>query len=608
MQVPQTPRPDAVRFVDFDLDLQSGEIWKNGSRVLLAEQLFRILALLVRRHGELVTRDDLRHELWAADTFVDFEHSLNEAVNKVRVALGDSASKPRFVETVPRHGYRFIASVERAGDVPAPTPSPPPPRARKGLAAAAAIVLVAGAGLLFLRSASRDMNIRSLAVLPLENLSGDPSQEYFSDGMTDELTSKLATIDELRVISRTSARRYKTTDKSLRDIGRELGVDALVEGSVRLAGGRVRITVQLVEAATDESLWSETYDGADDDILGIQDRVARSIARELRMELEARTRDIPPEAFHAYLRGRHHWNQRTEKDFLKAIEYFTEATSLAPAYAEAYAGLADTYSLLSVYNLQRPERAMPTARKAALEALRIDPGLAEAHASLANIDFLYDWNWPESEREFEKAIELNPAYATTYQWYGVFLIAMNRPDDALRTMGQALELDPVSLSLNENLGWALYVARRYPEAIEQFEKTLELDPNFGRALRYLGLTQLYLGRHAEALGTLERARGALSGEPEVEADLALAHALAGEKEEAQKMLEELMKESDERYVSPFLIASFHAGLGNFDDALDWLEKACNERAANVVFLGVEPAFDPLRAHPRFQTLLARVGL
>ena len=597
----------AFRFGAFELDVAEKELRKHGIRVKLQGQPFLVLHRLLENPNRLVSRDELRRELWPEDTFVDFEHSLNEAVNKVRVALGDSASKPRFVETVPRHGYRFIAPVEMAGGIP-PASAPMPARKRRFAIAAAALVLAASAGFVVLRSTGREMDIRSLAVLPLENLSGDPSQEYFSDGMTDELTSKLATIDGLRVISRTSARRYKTTDKTVREIGTELGVDALVEGSVRLADGKVRIAVKLVEVATDESLWTETYDGAAADILGIQDRVARSIARALQMELEARTRDIPPAAFHAYLKGRHHWNQRTEKDFLKAIEYFNEATTLAPAYAEAYAGLADTYSLLSVYNLQRPERAMPTAKKAALEALRVDPGLAEAHASLGHILFLYDWNWAEAERELEKAIELNPSYASTYQWHGVFLIAMNRPDEALRTMRQGLELDPVSLSLNESLGWALYVARRYPEAIEQFQKALELDPGFGQALRYMGLTQLYLGKHAEALETLERARNALTGEPDVEWDLALAHALAGEKEEAGKMLEKLMKESGERYISPFLIASFHTGLGNFEEALDWLEKAGAERAANVVFLGVDPSFDPLRAHPRFQALLARIGL
>jgi TolB-like protein/DNA-binding winged helix-turn-helix (wHTH) protein/Tfp pilus assembly protein PilF len=593
------------RFSAFELDVAEKELRKHGIRVKLQGQPFLVLHRLLENPNRLVGRDELKRELWPDDTFVDFEHSLNEAVNKLRLALGDSASKPRFVETVPRHGYRFIAPVEMEGGTSA---APMPSRKGRFVTAAAALVLAAVAGFLVLRSASRDMDIRSLAVLPLENLSGDPSQEYFSDGMTDELTAQLATIDELRVISRTSARRYKTSDKSVRQIGAELGVDAVVEGSVRLAAGKVRITVQLVEAATDESLWTETYDGAAADILGIQDRVAGSIARALRMELEARTKDIPPAAFHAYLKGRHHWNQRTEKDFLKAIEYFNEATGLAPSYAEAYAGLADTYSLLSVYNLQRPDRAMPTAKKAALEALRVDPGLAEAHASLGQILFLYDWNWAEAEREFEKAIALNPAYAGTYQWYGVYLMAMNRPDEALRTIRQALELDPVSLSLNENLGWALYVARRYPEAIEQFRKTLELDPEFGPALRYLGLTELYLGRYAEALETLERARTALSGTPEVQSDLALAHALGGEKDEAERMLDALTKESGGRYISPFLIASFHTGLGNFEQALDWLEKAFDERAANVVFIGVDPSFDPLRAHPRFQALLARIGL
>jgi TolB-like protein/DNA-binding winged helix-turn-helix (wHTH) protein/Flp pilus assembly protein TadD len=593
----------AFRFGAFELDVAEKELRKHGIRVKLQGQPFLVLNRLLENPNRLVSREELHRELWTEDTFVDFEHSLNEAVNKVRGALGDSASKPRFVETVPRHGYRFIAPVERAGDTATAVPSPRPP-ARKGLAAAAALVLAAGAGFLVFRSTTREMDIRSLAVLPLENLSGDPSQEYFSDGMTDELTSQLATIDELRVISRTSARRYKTTDQSVREIGAELGVDALVEGSVRLADGRVRITVQLVEAATDESLWTETYDGDDADILDIQNRVARSIARELRAELDARTRDIAPEAFHAYLRGRHHWNQRTEKDFLKAIEYFTEATSLAPAYPEAYAGLADTYSLLSVYNLQRPERAMPTAKKAVLEALRIDPGLGEAHASLGHILFLYDWNWTEAEREFDEAIELNPAYASTYQWYGVFLMARNRPDEALRTRTGRSSSIP-SRSASTRPGWRL---RR--ETLPRSHRTVSEDAR-ARPVSAGPSVRVSPSSISEKRGgprDLERARNALSGEPEVQTDLALAHALAGEKEEAEKMLASLMKESDERYVSPFLIASFHTGLGNFEEALDWLEKACDERTANVVFLGVDPAFDPLRAHPRFQALLARIGL
>jgi TolB-like protein/Tfp pilus assembly protein PilF len=456
--------------------------------------------------------------------------------------------------------------------------------------------------------------IRSLAVLPFDNLSGDPAHEYLSDGLTDELTAQLTRIPELRVLSRTSARRYKGSNDPLREIGRKLGVDALVEGSVRLADGNVRVTVELVEARSDRSLWTETYEGSSDRVREIQNEVARSILREVRdrfsVKDEARLagREVSPRAYHAYLKGRHHWNQRTEKDFVKAIEYFTEATNVDPSYAEAYAGLADTYQSLSVYNLQRPATAMPRATAAVMEALKIDPDLAAAHASYGAILFLYDWKWAEAEREFLDAIELDPGYAATYQWYGVFLAAMNRPDEAIDRIRQAVSRDPLSLSMNENLGWAYYVARRYPEAIGQFEATLELDPEFGQALRYLGLTLLQLGRHEEALASFTRARHAIEGEPENQADLALANALAGRRDEAERLLAELTEASSSRYVSPFLIASFHAGLGNLEPALDWLEKACDGRVANVVFLGVDPAFDSLRAHPRFQALLARIGL
>jgi TolB-like protein/DNA-binding winged helix-turn-helix (wHTH) protein/Tfp pilus assembly protein PilF len=639
-------RSGLFRFGPFELDLGEKELRKFGSRVKLQGQPFLVLCRLLQDPNHLVTREELRLELWPEDTFVDFEHGLNEAVNKLRVALGDSAASPKFVETVPRHGYRFIAEVERVGSERETEAEPEnedgnvrvnanvgeserelsPPGAGKSRRAAAwlglgALSLAALTALLEFfvlryRAASDDrpLSIRSLAVLPFENLSRDPEQEYFSDGMTDELTGQLAKIDALRVISRTSARRYKNADKSLREIGTELGVDALVEGSARLSEGKVRISVRLLEAASDRTLWTESYEGTTGDVLDIQYRVARAIAREVRAELSAREqarmtpRNVAPQAYEAFLKGRHHWNQRTEKDFLRAIEYFTEATSLSPRYAEAFAGLADTYTLLSIYNLKPPKGAMESAKAAALEALSIDPDLAEAHASYGCILFLYDWNWAESERELRKAIELNPGYANTYQCYGVFLAAMNRPDDALATMGHSIELDPMSLSINETLGWAYYVARRYPEAIAQFQKTLALDPDFGQALRYLGLTYLYLGRHEDALETLERARSALADEPDVKADLALAHALAGDKAEAEALLSELTEASRERYVSPFLIASFHVGLGNFEEALDWLDKAYEERVGNLVFIGVDPAFDPLRAHPRFQSLLARVGL
>ncbi len=329
--------------------------------------------------------------------------------------------------------------------------------------------------------------------------------------MTDELTAQLATIDGLRVIPRGPPRgaTRPPTSPPARLVPSSVPTPSS-KGPSGSPTAKCGSPCSAAKATSDESLWTETYDGAAADIFGIQDRVARSIARELRMELDARTRDIPLDAFHAYLKGRHHWNQRTEKDFLEGHRVLPRATSLAPDYAEAYAGLADTYGLLSVYNLQRPARAMRMAKEAALEALRLDPDLAEAHASLGHILFLFDWSWAEAERELEKALELNPAYASTYQWHGVFLMAMNRPEEGLETLRQGLEYDPVSLSLNENLGWALYVARRYSEAIAQFEKTLELDRDFGPALRYLGLTKLYLGRYPEALEKVSSARGARS--------------------------------------------------------------------------------------------------
>jgi TolB-like protein/DNA-binding winged helix-turn-helix (wHTH) protein/Tfp pilus assembly protein PilF len=631
----KSERRGLFRFGVFELDVAEKELRKFGTRIKLQGQPFLVLCRLLEYPNHLVTRKELRQELWPDDTYVDFEHSLNEAVNKLRVALGDSAASPQFVETVPRHGYRFIAPVERVvnetetetetetatATATERSESAPPAaalsksrRATAGISLAALLVALGGFLVVRTRAPAGVRSIRSLAVLPFDNLSRDSEQEYFSDGMTDELTAQLAKIDELRVISRTSARRYKDTEKSLREIGNELGVDALVEGSARLSNGKVRITVRLLDAASDRSLWTDSYEGTTGDVLDIQYQVARSIAREVRAELSAREearmtpRNVTPQAFEAYLKGRHHWNQRTEKDFLRAIEYFTEATSLSPQYAEAFAGLADTYNLLSVYNLQRPKRAMASAKAAALKALSIDPQLAEAHASYGCILFLYDWNWTEAERELQKAIELNPGYANTYQCYGVFLAAMNRPDAAIATLRHAVELDPMSLSMNETLGWAYYVARRYPDAIAQFQKALELDPDFGQALRYLGLTYLYLGRHEDALTTLERARNALVDEPDVKADLALAHALAGETAEAEALLSELTQASRERYVSPFLIASFHLGLRHFDESLDWLAKAYDERVANLVFLGVDPAFDPLRAEARFQSLLARVGL
>ena len=609
------------RFGAFELNVRERQLRKHGSRIKLQRQPFLVLSRLLSCPNQVVSREELRAELWSEDTFVDFDHSLNEAVNKIRVVLGDSAAHPSFIETVPKHGYRFIAPVvgePRGSDEAAVVPADASPSPRRGalFAVAAAIAALALLGLWLGRPTPSSPDVgppRSLAVLPLDNLSGSPEQDYFAEGLTDELIAHLSKIEALRIISRTSARRYRGSTKSLREIGGELGVDALVEGSVRLASGRLRVTVHLVRSSTEESLWGKTFEGDASDVLAIQDQVARSIAREVLLELtdldEARleTRGTTrPEAYQAYLKGRFYWNKRTEKDFLKAIEYFTEALSHEPRYAEAFTGLADTYSLLAVYNFQRPSRAMPLAKENAVQALALRPELAEAHASLGSILFLYDRDWTHAEAELRHALDLNPGYATTHQWLGTFLVSRNRMDEALTSLRRALELDPLSLSANEVYGWALYSARRYPEAIAQFEKTLELDPGFGQALRYLGLTYLYLGRREEALETLERAGKALPAGSEIQADLALANALAGRPDEAQRLLGELLEASETRYVSPYVIASFYTGLGDEEKALDWLERAYDERVSNVIFLGVDPFFDRLREAPRFRDLLEKI--
>jgi TolB-like protein/Tfp pilus assembly protein PilF len=435
------------------------------------------------------------------------------------------------------------------------------------------------------------------------------------EGLTEELTASLARISGLRVIARTSAARYKDSAKPVRQIARDLRVDALLEGSVAWSGARVRINTRLVHGATEQNLWAESYEREVEDILALQDEVAQAVAGMIRVELTpedrarlSRTREVDPGAFAAYLRGRYYWNKRTTEGIDRALQHFQEALARDPKYAEAYAGLADCYLMRGAYNMRAPRETMPQAKQAALAALAIDGSAPEPHASLGMLAALYEWDWPAADREFRRAIALNPGYATAHQWYGVYLMAMGRFEQAIAENRIAQDLDPLSLSISENGGWLRYCARQYDQAIEQFQKTLELDPHYGQALRYLGLVYLQKGLTREARDTLERARAALGAETEVEADLALAYALAGEREMAKKKLEELLKSAGHTYVSPFLIASFHTGLGQVELALDWLEKAYQERNGNLVFLNVDPLFDKLRGEPRFRGITERMGL
>ncbi len=572
------------RFGDFEFDSRARQLRKHGHTIRLHGQPLEILGLLLERPAQVVLREELRARLWPQDTFVDFEHSLNAAVNKLREALDDDANNPRFIETVPRRGYRFISAVG----------------------------LHDSQNLLGEWSSPR---IQSLVVLPLENLSNDPEQEYFADGMTDQLITNLAQISALKVISRTSAMRYKGTKKSLPEIARELHVDAVVEGAVMWVGGRVRISAQLIEAPTDYHLWAASYERDLRDVLSMQEEVTRAIASEIRVNLSAQeqarlasTRPIDPEAYRLYLKGRYYWNKRSLEGFQKAIEYFQQATAKDPAYALAYVGLADTYTYFSFFDVVPPREAMPKAKAAAARALEIDNRLGEAHVSLGYVSYMYDWDWPAAGKHFEQALTLNPAYSRAHTFYPFYLSSLGRSEEALAVAKRSLDLDPASPAVNHSLAVQFYFARQFDQAIEQAHKTLELDPNFAISYELLGEVYVSRGMYREGLSELEKYSALSRGRAMSLALLGYAHARLGERSQALRMLEQLEATSKERYTPAFSFAVVYAGLGEKDQAFAWLEKAYGEHTSRLGYLKVEPLWDPLRPDPRFADLVRRIGL
>ena len=612
--------PHAVRFGVFEADLRAGELRRKGRKLKLQEQPFQVLALLLERPGEVVTREALREKLWPADTFVEFDHSLNTAISKIREALGDLADNPRFVETLPRRGYRFIAPVE----VPPPpeTEDTPTPRVHLRLVFTATLALTALLAVLLglnvgglrerLLGGVAAGQIRSLAVLPLENLSGDPAQEYFADGMTEALITELGKISALRVISRQSVMQFKGTDKTLPDIAHELNVDVLVEGSVRRVGDRVRISAQLMQATPERLLWAESFERDLSDVLALESEVARAIAHEVKVTLTpqeeallATKHVINPEAHLAYLKGRHHFWKATCEGPRRSIEFYQEALNLDPAYAPGHAGMADAYNMLAAVGCLEPKEAYPLAKVAARRALELDNTLAEAHISLASIRENYEWDWLGAEREYQRAIELNPGYATAHTWYASFLSNMGRHEQAIAEIRRAQALDPLSLAVNTVLGGILNNARQYDQAIEKLQETLELHPGINWPHVELGRTYVQKAMYEEAIQEFQEAVDLSEGEPVWE--LGYAYAVAGNRGEAQKVLEELKKLSKWRYVSPYGIALIYAGLGEKDQAFEWLEKAYEERDPNMVWLKNDAWLDPLRFDPRFHSLLRRLN-
>ncbi|HEY6264249.1 MAG TPA: protein kinase [Candidatus Acidoferrum sp.] len=457
--------------------------------------------------------------------------------------------------------------------------------------------------------------VGSLAVLPLENLSHDPEQEYFADGMTEALITDIAKIRTLRVISRTSVMRYKGTKKPLSQIARELKVDAIVEGSVQRSGNQVRIDAQLIDARNDRNLWTESYQSDLSDVLSLQGNVARAIAGEIRVQLTSEeraglssARTVKPDAYEAYLRGLYSLNKRTPSDLQNAIGSFQKAIDLDPTYALAYSGLAEGYTLLSVYGEIVPRAAMPKAKAAARRALEIDNGLAEAHAVLADVEWSYDWDVAAADASFQRALQINPSYATAHQWYALYLSNLGKNEQAIAQINRAQELDPRSLIIQANVGWCYYAAHRYDEAIEQLKKFTESEPNFWLVHSILGQVYLSKGNLPDAIHELELAA---SLSPHTMRNMALlgdAYALAGRRAEARKLLDELISISKQRYVAPAYMAIPCIGLGQKDQAFDWLEKAYDDRSDWMVLLQTDPVFDPIRSDPRFQNLLRKVGV
>jgi TolB-like protein/DNA-binding winged helix-turn-helix (wHTH) protein/Tfp pilus assembly protein PilF len=638
-----------IRFDIFELGLKSGELRRAGSPVKLQPQPFKVLAFLAAHAGQMVTREEIQREIWGDETFVDYEQGVNFCIKQIRGALGDDAQAPRYIETLPRRGYRFIASVEsltlengHAATAPPETVvrpleaavSPPgaapetvtasAPQTQKrsplivALAAAAAIFLLVAGYVIWPgreKKASSPAGKIMLAVLPFENLSSDPAQDYFSDGLTEEMITQLGRLQPQRlgVIARTSAMTFKKTNKGIARIGSELGAAYILEGSVRREADHLRITAQLIQVSDQTHLWAETYDRQLRDALAIQNEVAGSIAHSLAIELlptpppaVAGHHSPSPDVYEAYLKGRYFKNKLSREELEKSLGYFQQAVEQDPNFALAYAGLAEVWHSLRLVSHLPPHEVYPKAEAAALKAIKLDDTLAEAHAALGSIRFWYDWDWAGAEQEFKRALALNPSLAQAHHEYGWYLIARERLDEGLAEIKRAQALDPLSPQANIDLGWAGIRARRYDEAIAQSRRTLELEPNFTEAWGCLLRAYQYKGMYAEALAEAERVMTRAGASQEVMAKLRQGDAAAGVKSVEQWMLDRLKKAAQSRDVSAYDLAVRYAAVGEKELAFEWMEKAYTERDAMLALLNTDPACDSLRSDPRFGNLLRRI--
>jgi TolB-like protein/DNA-binding winged helix-turn-helix (wHTH) protein/Tfp pilus assembly protein PilF len=627
------PGPRVLRFDNFELDVRAGELRKRGVKLRLQGQPLQVLAALLRRPAEVVTREELRAQIWTADTFIDFDHSLHNAIARVREVLGDSAGTPRYIETLPRRGYRFIGQVDGA-EVQSLSPvlaqhapaaeepvSSTHTKSRKFLTTAILAALVLGCAAWLARVSTRPTSaatrLSSIAVLPLVNLSGDPSEEFFADGMTDQLITDLAQVGSLRVISRTSVVQYKGTKKNLPEIARELNVDAIVEGSVVRSGQRVRVTAQLLQARSDRHLWAESYDRDLGDVLKLQGEVADAIAQQVRAQLtpqqQVQLREsyiVNPAAYDAYLKGHLYFTtEYTKPDSLrKAQHLFDEAIQKDPNFALAYSGLGDTYIYLAFAGALPKETAYRSAKEELAKAMSLDDSIGEAYDALGALNWRFDWDWDAADRAFNRAITLAPSYSCAHEDRALFLAFMGRRAEALAEITKVEQLDYGFSSASTESG-TYYLLRDYPRLVEASKRGLLLDQKVWLQHYYLGVGYEGTGNLQEAISEYQKAIEVSDGAQGPAVALAHAYSAVGKQAEGEKILRDLERQSKETSISPYNLATIYAGLGENDKAFEFLEKAYSEKSLDISWsLKSDFLLDRLRPDPRFQSLLLRVGL
>jgi TolB-like protein/DNA-binding winged helix-turn-helix (wHTH) protein/cytochrome c-type biogenesis protein CcmH/NrfG len=632
MQESTAPRSRRLRFGVFELDGVAGELRKNGARVRVSGQPLRVLELLVQRPGDLVTRGELRNELWPADTFVDFEHNLNTAVKRLRAALGDSADSPRFIETVPRRGYRFLAPVElveptRVADVAAAATSPvakevtgspaasltaSAPR-RWWPAVAGGVLMVALGTVMYWASRPRPVAagpIRSIAVLPLQNLSGDPDQEFFADGMTEALILELSRIKQLRVTSRTSAMHYRKTSKRAPEIAGELGVDAIIEGSVQREGDRIRVTVQLIRAADDGHMWSNAYDRQLDSLLSLHRDVGRAIAAEVHTTVMPESpatlavRRIDPDVYLLYLRGRQLVTRQTEPELRQALKYFEQVAAAEPNFAPAHAAIATVWEAMAgAGSFVAPREAFPRIRAAARRALEVDPNFPEALALMATVEELYEWRLDAAEAAYKHAIDVAPNNADVLERYSLHLARRLRRTEALEMAERAHALDPRSAAVLITLASRLSEVGRRDDALKRMEQARDLDPSHYEGWVHLSHVYESLKRPVEQVAAARKGVELSAAAPHALHALARAFATTGHTRDAALIVDELDRRPIQR--NPFELARLQLLLKRTERSLYWLERACNERAPSMAFfsyISSAAGFDSIRKQPRFTSI------